>query len=373
MRGKPVRNMSQIRLHRVEGEIMTNYFGDPVEACAGKQVVKHETWELRQMQALPLDIKVKMTQRRIRDWYNYWGGEVYISFSGGKDSTVLLHIAREIFPDITAVFVNTGLEYPEIRKFAKSFENVEVIYPKMSFDEVIRKFGYPVLSKTICHKISFARKGSQWALKFVNGTAVDDTGRKSMYNIEKYKPMLNMDFGVSDLCCDIMKKAPGHEYEKRTGKKRMTAQMACESKMRTQQWLFNGCNGFDMKSPVSNPMSFWTEQDVLQYIVQNDIPLASVYGEIEGASPQMCLFGDEKLRTTGCERTGCIFCGFGCHLEKESRFVRLRQTHPRQYEYCIGGGGYDTDGIWKPNSSGLGMGHVFDELNKVYGKDFIKY
>ena len=86
-----------------------------------KQEVKHEIWELRQMQSLPLDIKVKMTQRRIMDWYNYWGGEVYVSFSGGKDSTVLLHIARELFPDIPAVFVNTGLEYPEIREFAKSF------------------------------------------------------------------------------------------------------------------------------------------------------------------------------------------------------------------------------------------------------------
>lgn len=328
------------------------------------------------MQEMPLDIKIKMTQHRIRDWYNYWSGEVYVSFSGGKDSTVLLHLVRELFPDVPAVFVNTGLEYIEIQKFAKGFDNVEVLYPKLSFDDIIKQFGYPVLGKEICHKLEYARKGTEWALKFVNGNALDADGKPSRYNISKYKPILDMDFKVSSACCDIMKKAPGHEYEKRTGRKRMTAQMACESTLRTQKWLFNGCNGFDMKSPVSNPMSFWTEQDVLAYIVEHNIEISSVYGDIESESSQLCLEGFEpkgKLHTTGCERTGCIFCGFGCHLEKEPRFLRLKQTHPRQYEYCIFGGGYDSDGFWKPNQNGLGMGHVFDELNKVYGKNFIKY
>lgn len=341
-----------------------------------KQEVKHEIWELRQMQEQPLGMKIALTRDRIRGWYEYWNGEVYVSFSGGKDSTTLLHLVREMYPDVPAVFVNTGLEYPEIQQFAKSFYNVETLTPKKNFVAVICSYGYPVISKAVCHKISSARRGRQWALKFVNGTAIDDIGRKSMYNIEKYKPLLSMDFLVSDLCCNVMKKTPAHDYEKRTGRKRMTAQMACESKLRTSQWLYNGCNGFDMESPVSNPMSFWTEQDVLQYIDQNDLPIASVYGQIETESSQMCLDGfggDSKLHTTGCDRTGCIFCGFGCHLEKEPRFLRLKETHPRQYEYCIFGGEYDLDGFWKPNRNGLGMGHVFDELNKVYGENFIRY
>lgn len=339
-----------------------------------KQEVKHEIWELRQMQACPLDIKIKLTRNRIRAWYEYWGGDVYVSFSGGKDSTVLLHLVREMYPDVIAVFVNTGLEYLEIQEFAKSFDNVKVLHPKISFDKVIQKHGYPVLGKEICHKIEYARKGSDWALKFVNGKALDENGNPSRYNINKYKPLLETDFLVSSMCCDIMKKAPAHEFERKTKLKRMTAQMACESTMRTQQWLFNGCNGFDMESPVSNPMAFWTEQDVLAYIAQNDIEIASVYGSIENDSDQISLDGFEcKYRTTGCERTGCLFCGFGVHLEKESRFRRLEQTHRKQYEYCIFGGGYGSDGFWKPDKNGLGMGHVFDELNKIYGENFIKY
>ena len=129
-------------------------------------------------------------------------------------------------------------------------------------------------------------------------------------------------------------------------------------------------------------MSFWTEQDVLQYIKQYNVPIASVYGDIVyETDPDQIRFEDlgadacttEKLTTTGCRRTGCIFCAFGCHLEKEpSRFQRLKETHPKQYDYCINGGEY-VDGIWKPNSEGLGMGHVFDELNKIYGDGFIKY
>ena len=82
----------------------------------------------------------------------------------------------------------------------------------------------------------------------------------------------------------------------------------------------------------------------------------------------------EKLTTTGVSRSGCIFCGFACHREKApSRFQRLKETHPRQYEYCIGGGEYNANGVWQPNKQGLGMGHVFHELNKIYGDGFIKY
>lgn len=180
-----------------------------------------------------------------------------------------------------------------------------------------------------------------------------------------------------------MKKQPSKAYAKKTGKKPITAQMAQESNLRTQQWLKNGCNGFDMKNPISNPMSFWTEQDVLQYIKRYNIPIASVYGEIVyKEDPYQMRLGDyleeyadaDKLTTTGCDRTGCIFCAFGCHLEKDiSRFQRLKETHPRQYAYCINGGEYDESGVWKPNKEGLGMGHVFDELNKIYGDGFIKY
>lgn len=349
--------------------------------------MKHTIGDLRQMQSLPLDAKIEMTKRRIRKWYDYWNGQVYVSFSGGKDSTVLLNIARELYPDIEAVFVDTGLEYPEIRQFVQTFENVTILRPKMRFDEVIKKYGYPIISKEVSECVYQGRlalknncKKDSYRLQKLMGTAKDKNGNKSMFNQEKYEPLLYTDFVCSHYCCNVMKKKPAKAYAKQTGKQPITAQMASESRVREQQWLKNGCNGFDMRSPISNPMSFWPENDVLQYARSMGIKLATVYGDIMYKDETGLLYYNSlcggKLCTTGCERTGCIFCGFGAHLDERNggtpRFVRLRQTHPKQYQYCIGGGEY-VDGIWQPNEKGLGMGHVFDELNKIFGDGFIKY
>ena len=339
--------------------------------------MKHTIDDLRQMQSLPLSAKILMTKNRIRDWYEYFDGQVYVSFSGGKDSTVLLHIARELYPDIEAVFVNTGLEYPEIQQFVKTFDNVTILRPKMRFDEVIRKYGYPLISKSVANCVRGAKLGQQSRINLLNGKNVDGSDRKSKFSKAKYKPLLNVDFKISDMCCDVMKKKPSYDFQKRTGEKPIIATMAQESMLREKNWYKSGCNAFDNKHPKSAPMSFWTEQDVLQYIKENNIPISSVYGEVVYKDKDGFMYQDSncggKLCTTGCDRTGCIFCAFGAHLEKgESRFERLKRTHPRQYEYCIGGGEY-INGVWQPSKEGLGMGHVFDELNKIYGKDFIKY
>jgi len=118
----------------------------------------HTKEDLRQRQALPLEAKISMTQLRIRQWYNYWCGDVCVSFSGGKDSTVLLHLVRQMYPDVKAIFVNTGLEYPEIQQFVRTFDNVDIVRPEMRFDEVISKYGYPLISKEVAEAIYYARR-----------------------------------------------------------------------------------------------------------------------------------------------------------------------------------------------------------------------
>ena len=106
---------------------------------------------------MPLEIKIKKTKLRIREWYEHWDGEVYISFSGGKDSTVLMHVVRELYPEVEAVFIDTGLEYPELRDFVKTHDNVTWVKPKMNFKDVIKKYGYPLVSKEVSRDISVAR------------------------------------------------------------------------------------------------------------------------------------------------------------------------------------------------------------------------
>lgn len=120
---------------------------------------KHVISDLYQMQSLSLRAKISMTKRRINEWVDMYGEDgVYVSFSGGKDSTVLLDIARQLYPNIKAVFVDTGLEYPEIRLFVKTVSNVDWIRPKLTFRQVIEKYGYPFISKEVSECVDAARK-----------------------------------------------------------------------------------------------------------------------------------------------------------------------------------------------------------------------
>lgn len=319
---------------------------------------RHNKDDLRQMQSLPLEAKILMTQRRIRDWVDYWHGDVYVSFSGGKDSTVLKHIVDGMYDDIPAVFVNTGLEYPEIQQFVREIKagkydcfssNVEIIRPEMRFDEVIKRYGYPVISKDISLRISYAQKGRPWALNAVKGLSKDGTESEFKQRYKRYAYLVDAPFKISDYCCAVMKKQPAKRYEKQTGRKAIVGVMAGESKQRQQSWMRTGCNGFASKRPKSQPMAFWTEQDILHYIKQFSVPYCPVYGDIQvkrnadAVDNQInlidylgCYEPEDTLETTGCTRTGCMFCMFGCHLEKEpNRFQRMKTTHPKQYEYCM--------------------------------------
>lgn len=358
--------------------------------------------DLKAFQAESLNDKENRSLAKISEWYSHWNNEVFVAFSGGKDSSVLSDLCgfwcSVVGATLYLSFVNTGLEYPEIQKHVKFFAEyirkkydievvLDIIRPQIRFDEVIKIYGYPMISKEVAKCVSSAKrldsKYGQVCRERLDGTYKQKNGEISLFNCAKYKPLLDVDFNISHRCCDVMKKAPSHDYAKKTGRKQLTAQMASESRLREQQWIKYGCNGFDLTSPTSNPMSFWTEQDVLQYIKKYNIPIASVYGNVEYAvEPEQIRLSDlgidcgtpDSLRLTGCQRTGCIFCGFGCHREESpSRFELLKKTHPRQYGYCIGGGEYNENGVWQPNKQGLGMGHVFDELNKIYGDGFIKY
>ena len=360
--------------------------------------------DLKRFQSETLEEKRQRSFAKIGEWYSHYNNNVFVSFSGGKDSTVLADLCAEwcsiIGTPLYLLFVDTGLEYPEIKHHVKDYAeylrkkhgieiDLEIRRPQMRFDEVIKKYGYPIVSKEVAKVIDGARRLGEESrfgsvcLQRLNGVLVQKSGNISLFNCQKWRRLLEADFKIAHNCCDVMKKKPSHDYIKETGRMMMTAQMAEESRLRTQRWIRHGCNGFDMALPTSAPMSFWTEQDVLRYIKEEKLPIASVYGGVEYMFDPLQLriddvgiktCGADLLCTTGVSRTGCIFCAFGLHLEKEpTRFQRLKETHPRQYEYCIGGGEYDEDGWWVPNAKGLGLGHVFDVMNSIYGDGFIKY
>lgn len=367
----------------------------------------HTREELRERQALPLNIKILMTQHRIREWVNYYGEDgVYISFSGGKDSTVLLDLVRDRYPNVPAVFVDIPTQYPELREFVKTFDNTIILKPKINFFKVCEKYGFPIFGKEIAECVEMSRKyltavnarqnaltdrqtvKGYWAFADLVGMSRrgkaketekyknlkqgiipsevlenapartkqllgqyphrekgKETGEYSnMYDRSQYKFMLNAPFEISNMCCKVMKKQPVHSFSKQSKRVPMTAQMAEESRLRTSAWLKNGCNAFESKNPISNPMSFWTEQDVLEYIRQKDLKICSVYGDVLTDDEEMGQITwsecgiqgfDEKqpYHCTGCQRTGCVLCGFGAHMPDDERFLLLKETHPKMYQF----------------------------------------
>lgn len=410
----------------------------------------HQASDLKQMQSLPLEAKIRMTQQRIKVWYESWvrfeihdkatgkvrfvtydarkgepplkdtkyietafDGQVYVSFSGGKDSTVLADLCAQVCKaygwTLYLLFVNTGLEYPEIQKFVKVYAEwlrnkyeievvLDIVRPEMRFDEVIKTYGYPVISKEVSNTISGARnsikkgvyshrlcklgvKKSEYGGLYDSGEFdYEKSLEKSKFRQYKWRFLLDADFKCSHYCCDVMKKRPAGNYQKATGRMPIIATMASESLNRKTAWEKYGCNAFEKKKPSSQPLSFWTEQDILHYLKKYDVPYCSVYGDIqvkpwkedtlEGQINLIdyleCYEPEDLLETTGCKRTGCIFCCFGIMEDgSPNRFQMLKETHPRQYQYCIGGGEM-IDGKWQPSKEGLGLGRVLDYIGVKY-------
>lgn len=275
-------------------------------------MAKIEYWQLKQRQGQPLDIKEQLTANRIKAYYERLEGNVYVSFSGGKDSTVLLHQVRRIYPNVPAVFVDTGLEYPEIRDFVKTIDNVIWLKPKMPFTQVIEKYGYPVISKEIAQGIREVRTTKSERLKHIRLYGYEN-GNSKISN--KWQFLINAPFKISDQCCHVMKKGPIKKYGKETGRSAIVGTMAADSRRRETSYLQHGCNQFEGKI-MSTPMAFWLEADVWDYIKKYNLAYSKIYD-------------------MGYTRTGCMFCMFGIHLEKDSRFDRMKITHPQIYKYCM--------------------------------------
>lgn len=324
---------------------------------------KHTNEELKQWQSLPLSIKISMSKQRIRDWINEYGVDgVYISFSGGKDSAVMLDLIRQDYPSVEAVYCDTGLEYPELREYVKSFDNVTWIKPDMNFKKVIEKYGYPIISKEQSKFIYEYRHTKSEHMREYRTTGSHKISKKWMF-------MTEAPFEISHKCCDVMKKKPMKKFEKQTGKKAFIGNLAQESKLRTQKWLQNGCNAYDVERPISQPLAFWTEQDVLEYIYAKQLPIASVYGNVvlEGEEyEQLSLFEEpqKKFKTTGVERTGCMFCLYGIQYPNNCEKMRMMaESHPNIYSWIMK----------STESGGLGYRDILTWINEHGKKVNLKF
>lgn len=264
--------------------------------------------------------KIIQTKYLIKQTINEFGLEhVYISYSGGKDSTVLSHIAKQLYPDILHIFANTTNEYPETLQHIRwekeeNNTNLITVIPKdaygnaWTFKRVVETYGYPMFSKRIANAI----RTYQHALSDTTKQHSIDYINRNFKKYEKYKEL-----PISDKCCDKLKKEPLKRKAKELDMKcAILGILASESYQREKDWINYGCNVFyQRKENQSRPLSFWTDNDILDYIKKYNIKIS-------------------KLYNMGYSRNGCMYCGFGVHLEKgKNRFQLLAATHPIQYKY----------------------------------------
>lgn len=269
-----------------------------------------------------IEEKVNQTLLRIEDWYESWEGQVYVAFSGGKDSSVLLDLVRSIYPDVPGVFSNTGLEYPEIKQFVKTKENIIWVRPKITFQQVIEKYGYPVISKEVSRAIYYLRNYN-----------VSEKRKPFLENklSKKSAKLLHAPFKVGDQCCDYLKKAPFTLFEKESKNIPIIGMKTSESRLRKS--MIKQCNNYDRKHPISHPLYDWTDEQIQEYIDKYDLELSKIYA-------------------MGHIRTGCMFCMFGIHLQNPpNKFQMMAIQHPKYYDYCI---------------NKLGLGEVLDYIGVNY-------
>lgn len=255
--------------------------------------------ELKLLQAYPLDLKIKKTELRILDAINKYGEDgLYLSFSGGKDSTVLRDIIKKMGCNITVVYCKTGLEYPELDKFACDRSDV-VLRPPKVFTQVITDYGYPMLTKAQAfafYKLTHQKLTDKYRNKLLKGDEKGKSGKLS----DKFHYLLNdADFEISNFCCEWIKKKALRKYGTEMCKIPIIATMAEESNNRKTRYINDGgCNAFNINYPHSNPNGFWLEQDKLKYIYKFNIEIPKPYGDIVKVK--------DKYYTTKEKRTGCI-------------------------------------------------------------------
>ena len=287
---------------------------------------KIQKWQLQQRQKLPLSIKVALTKKKLQTFFEITKGKMYVAYSGGKDSEVLKHIVKSIYPQIKTIFVDTGTEI-ETRDHAIKYSDI-VLKPKISMLEIWKKYGLPFPSKQQAKFIYDYKhsKSEPFKHKLLTGITVKEKKQTPYKIAEKWKKLIDCEINVSDRCCHYLKREPFIRYEKQAKEYPIIGTMATDSSQRKAVYLQHGC--INTKKISCTPLGFWTEQDILNYLVINKINYCKAYGDI--------IKKEGLFKTTKAQRTGCVGCLFGIHLEKKpNRLQRLYKDNYKLWDIIV--------------------------------------
>lgn len=295
-------------------------------------------------QAQSYEFKVKYAEIRAWEFYNECskrGMNCYVSV-GGLDSITLLLFLRKIGINVPAVSVSS-LEDKSIQRVHKEL-GVENLKPVKSKVEVLREYGYPIISKQIAQEISYLQNPTD-KNAHIRDTIFDGRYGQGQFSFKMPKKWLKKfggadprgaalgyaaaPFKVSDKCCKYLKELPCMRYERENNAAAFMGLMASEGGRREASLKLNGCNYFGKTRSRGCPFAIFMRQDLLQLALDLNVPVPEIYGEIV-RDP------DGTLRTTGAQRTGCSMCGFGIHLAgRPHTFDRLYKENPKEWHFWM--------------------------------------
>ena len=283
-----------------------------------KQWKSEPASELRRLQKMPYEWKVEHAKDVIREFVEHEGGygHVYVSFSGGKDSLVLLHLVRGIYPRVKAVFANTGIEFPEQVKFVRSFQDVDEVHPIKHFPRVLQEDGIVYPSKEIAMYVRDAKKGCAYAVNGFKGLDIEGKENRYKQRFKRWAFLLDCGVKLSPDCCKLMKEKPLRDYERQNKVSPIIGTRAEESFRRSVGWMKSGCNSFKNGHAKSTPLALWLESDVMRYIKEKGIEMSTMY-------------------KNGMRRTGCMFCPVPIAHGDLKNIRYAKEHYPKMYDVIM--------------------------------------
>ena len=297
---------------------------------------------LRERQAWTLTQKIDHSLGVIDQFASHFDGQVYVSFSGGKDSVAMLSLVEVIIPRVKCMFVMTGCESPSVCRFIRQLKadgkDIDIVRPRKTLKQVFAEYGFPLVSKKVSHQIQCVRRNPYCQ------SSRELLRRDNKYCIpERWMYLLNEPYEVSARCCHWLKHLPAYDYGKQTGRHPYIGLLAHESYQRTLGYIQQGgCNFFGTEGkqhPRSLPLAIWTDDDVWAYIRDRGLTLPDIY---------------EK----GARRTGCMGCGFGAHINSDG-IDTLKRLWPKWYDLIMS---YENNGVTYGEA-------LTKAINKAHGND----
>lgn len=297
-----------------------------------------EAWEFAQKQALPYKAKIAHAKVKAREFYEHLNGQVFVSVGGLDSITLAIFLRKYVSKDIPAVSVSS-LEDKSVQAIHQLLRGMVFLKPSKSKVEVLREFGYPVISKSIADRIDLLQHPTEHNATVRHAILTGETGAQGGYRWSKFMKLpakwqvlfaqQEAPFKVSAKCCYYLKEKPCDAYAKETDRHVYMALMASEGGRRAHALVQHGCNYYGKTVTRSCPFAIFSKTDLLRLAIDLNVPVPEIYGRI-------VRLPDGSLSTTGAKRTGCTMCGFGVHLEKRPhRFDRLREANPQEWRFWM--------------------------------------